>query len=619
MRNLYCFITIVAFITASHSTDLIAQNPFWQPSNGPATAVVATLAKAPNGTIFAAGRVWLYRSTNSGMRWSVVASEFGTVGVMLLATTPRGTVIAIDGAHYVWRSEDNGDSWTRVHSVPGEFVSGYGSISVGDDGVLYIARDSLVMISLDDGRSWRTGASSVDQLVDILSVSPDTLLVISRTAVFLSSDSGATLTRPDTTTFEMLSAIERAPNGDVIALGYHAGKSTLHRSTDNGIHWMTEAPAFEYLYSLDGSDAGLYASSFRGDVARWNDANDRWDTLAGLGRPDVNGGSIIGTPNGALLAATNAGVFRLDSAARSWDESGYGMNDVYINALEVLANGDVYALTAATVSRSTNIGSTWTTLAYIMYASDIEQTPRGTLLVAARDAMHRSTDDGTTWTTSELSPDYAGARHIVVGVDGTVYASRLLPGLFRSTDDGVTWYSLSETMWIDALEMSPNGVLYAAAREAGVFRSTDRGMTWERTAIDVEYPWNPVLRPLSNGVVLFATGDGHIGYYDSITRATTEVPADGVFVQRANIVDLLLTPEGMIYAAAGFAGVWRGGLASRWEDVSDGLTKESVNQIAMHPSGYLFAGTSSHGVVRSSGLVSAVPVALVLPRVMNLW
>jgi len=76
----------------------------------------------------------------------------------------------------------------------------------------------------------------------------------------------------------------------------------------------------------------------------------------------------------------------------------------------------------------------------------------------------------------EFDPKYAVAK------DGTIFATTF-KGLRVSRDGGCSWQTVTEEIWVDALDIAPNGDVWIATAETAaasdVYRSKDNGLTFE--------------------------------------------------------------------------------------------------------------------------------------------
>ena len=142
------------------STDLGAH---WTTINdGLASLDVYSVAETQAGTLLAATKQGIYRSTNYGVLWSNAfeTSRFYSVW------SQDGLTLA-SGVGNLYRSADDGVSWTHV-SPQSIFRVCYDFVK-GLDGKLYAAASTQVAVSTDDGITWSNQyfGPSVDEIVSL--------------------------------------------------------------------------------------------------------------------------------------------------------------------------------------------------------------------------------------------------------------------------------------------------------------------------------------------------------------------------------------------------------------------------------------------------------------------
>ena len=86
----------------------------WVQTNGPLGGYVASLAVSGT-TVFAGVNRGVYRSTDNGVSWSAVNSGLGSSFVRALAVSGSRLFAGFDGAG-VFLSTDNGTSWNAVNT-----------------------------------------------------------------------------------------------------------------------------------------------------------------------------------------------------------------------------------------------------------------------------------------------------------------------------------------------------------------------------------------------------------------------------------------------------------------------------------------------------------------------
>ena len=247
--------------------------------------------------------------------------------------------------HSLWRSEDGGESWTRLR---------FRSRDVYDP-LLSLA------ISPND---------------------PQTMYVLSRQKFFRSADGGNTWTEstlPEWYVWNTAMAVAPA-NGNTIYVGQEKScgfgvciDGGVYRSDDGGRRWREAGLEHQTIASLatDPSDPStVYAVTNEGRLFQSRNRGGSWSDVGPKGAPvtmvavdPVSSSTLYATPRG-----TNplAGIYKSADRGKSWrliegeNLGGGGHNIITIDAIHsmhLLATSGF-----GTVIRSTNGGETWTRL-----------------------------------------------------------------------------------------------------------------------------------------------------------------------------------------------------------------------------------------------------------------
>jgi ligand-binding sensor domain-containing protein len=187
--------------------------------------------------------------------------------------------------------------------------------------------------------------------------------------------------------------------------------------------------------------------------------------------------AFASTRSGALLAATENGIFRSLDDGESWVERSIGLTMFRINVLAVASDGTAYAGAAeGEVFRSMDEGDRWRPMGALrgnsVYA--LMTLSNGDLLVGSRRGIFRWTGTSQVWQLLELS---AGRRPpilraLVQDNAGVILAGTEGDGVFASFDEGVTWQAANDgltTSSVFALGLDAQGRVVAGTSD-GVFR-----------------------------------------------------------------------------------------------------------------------------------------------------
>ncbi len=243
----------------------------------------------------------------------------------------------------------------------------------------------------------------------------------------------------------------------------------------------------------------------------------------------------VKSADGAVYAATAAGLYRTTDGGGSWTDLAVPLSPVY--AVAVAPDGRVYAGThppRAYVSEGTD----WTELETLQdqpsraewdspvhaegQVRHLDVPPGAPDRVVAgveRGGVHVSEDRGETW--AERRDGVWDDIHHLHRVDTTTYYASTGTGLYRTDDVGHSWTRLDESLERSYFReaLVHDGTLYTAATmgpsttwrgpggaEGALFESTDRGETFRA----VPYPGagtEAVLAWASDGTRVFAGTD----------------------------------------------------------------------------------------------------------------
>ena len=274
-------------------------------------------------------------------------------------------------------------------------------------------------------------------------------------------------------------------------------QSALFRSPDGGRSWTTLVQASEgEFYSeiaVDPRDSQrLYAGADAAGITtiyRSLDAGQTWIKGTSVS-PSCTPSFAPGTSHDTVLVACGQRILRSQDAGTAWT----ALTAPFTEATRLAAgpSGTVLAYGASGISRSTNDGDTWVSIASPppscsrILALRVDPTNPEVFVAGTGKlgpggfecgGVFRSTDSGNTWGANALSDVYVTDVLIDPVSPGTLYAgasyfSGILPkgGVFRSGDSGATWTDLHVPAFgATRLALSPSGTQLHAATPIGVF------------------------------------------------------------------------------------------------------------------------------------------------------
>lgn len=536
-RNIFLIAALLFVADLSHSQ--------WIQTDYPFSSVSCLVAK--EGNLFAG--TWgngVYRSTDGGGNWTAVntglPSTFYGGYVYSLAVVPSSTgsgtnLFAGMEEGGVWRSTDDGESWTWV--FPGGELGqhDYSIFRLGVAGSTIVAGvrqsgpDNGVYRSGDDGVSWtRSNAgfataadSDIASFTSIQSGGTTYLYAGTDGGVFLSASGGAGWTRISSgLPAGQISSLGAAPGtGSGLNIDLFAGVwgSGVYRSTDNGSTWTAANTGFVFegtsfgpaLYvdafaaspGPGGTAGNIFAAAYPSVYVSTDHGNQWWDTrwpfaasIAGV--LCINGGTLFGGGIGIWKYPTG-----IDS---SWTIQTSGTTDTLLAAKAVDNNVVWAAGMKGGVFLTTNGGALWTPAGGGALGSGtvnaVEALDASNAFVALFSGnsgmIYRTSNGGSSWSPVSTQNGVAiGGIQMRTALEG--YAVGTPAGakwtVLKTTDGGGTWNSVTTAPTEDSLTalamtyygtypVRPIGVqllgstIWFASLSGAVYRSTDLGLTW---------------------------------------------------------------------------------------------------------------------------------------------
>ena len=287
------------------------QPDFWEPVNSSPGGTISVFAFNASGDIFAGGS-GVHRSMDNGNSWTFLGNVLGNQGIRDLVINTSGTIFAATD-RTVYSSTDNGDNWTfhLIAAFDGIDVISLATNSKGD--VFAGMRSDGMFRSTDNGNTW-TEIRPREEIFDIVVNANDDIFIGTRSRVLRSTDNGSSwvsagggINRPE------VLALGVNSNNDLFA--YVLGDG-LVRSTDSGENWSGV---------LDGNVGVFSAFAFNSEghvfaggcvrctpipgAYRSTDNGENWTEING-GLASLNVATLAIGNDDQIFAGTPEGVFR---------------------------------------------------------------------------------------------------------------------------------------------------------------------------------------------------------------------------------------------------------------------------------------------------------------------
>lgn len=447
----------------------------WQQTNGPTGGSVQALLLTPAGHLFAGTPgSGIFRSTDEGDTWTQINMGLTNLDVRAFARNLSGHLFA-GTAGGVFRSSDHGDAWEQIST--GLASTNIRAFVVNDLGYLFAGTAGGVFGLPNNGTTWTQLAVGLTNR-DVRALALNTWR-----RVFLFAGT---------------------PGG-------------IFRSADNGSTWSrintgltntrVQALVVNKASGLAGTPSHLFAGTQGGGVFRSTDNGDTWTPInTGLTNRDVR--VLIVNALGHIFAGTAGGVFRSTDNGNTWTPINAGLMNRDVHALARNVSGFLFAGTVAggvfrSVQSTTPDFWNWRFAgapSTRVHSIRLDPEDENVWYVgSSEEGLYITRDGGRTWEQS-LAGIGLNSEGFVIDPQNPnrVYAA-LLFNLLVSEDKGLGWnvvHTFSEG--IRSIHVSPrDGSIYVGPQTnpPGIYKSADGGRSWARYAFPVSLPSNRSLIP----------------------------------------------------------------------------------------------------------------------------
>ncbi len=337
LRHFFSLLT--TFLTATTFLTPVYGQPSWEKisANLFDKNFEALTADSDGKAIFVASDKNLYRSLNGGNRWEHIFSLHGNNRLNFIRSekTNRLFLLSTDG---VFKSEDKGKTWSKIFSAIGRMPTNSLSLSVHpqDPEILFLGTAQGLFWSLDGGKNWASqqGPMGHEKIGFVLHhpTQENVLFLATAENFYRSKDFGKSFEK----TFHIASLSKNDPGTAETAPPQNENESAVESTLSITSVKISPIHPQEILM---GTLHGIYASS---------DLGKSWSAMTPNGLGNIRVKDLeISSRDGAIFAATEAGVYTLAPGASRWIEIYEGLSEKSFESLKLVAGKDQETLFAA--------------------------------------------------------------------------------------------------------------------------------------------------------------------------------------------------------------------------------------------------------------------------------
>ncbi len=611
--SLASLVLLLVFITTT--------NAQWVQSNGPYGGNVSAIVKS--GSMIFAGLETpyittsstdfggFYKSSDQGEHW--VRSDAGIRNKNISMLTAIDSIILAGTNDGMYRSTDNGNSWSEVNQLKGIPIY---SMDANESEVYTLVQitgdQSGLYRSTDKGESWKLIEYPPHMFTSLAMVGSAVFACSKFKGVFKSTDSGNTWNQISDGVGENVRSI-KACGTSVFAFV----DNTVFRLAYNESVWkeVNKGLPNSEVRTVSAGKFAIYAvcpdsANLDNKVYKSTDNGDNWTKLSVQVPPETI--HCIEEIGENLFVGTRFnGIYRSSVSGGEWSLSNLGLAMKNITALHVIGSTLFAGTLDSRVYRSTNNGNSWdlfTVLGFKTQVRSFASSPTS-LFIGNNSGVFRCTETDGNYTRVDSGISSKNCLALCTK-DDNLFAGTFSGGIFRSTNNGDSWSTFNQGLTDSNVHciITRGATLFAGTQNRGIFRCFNLQNGWEQM--------NNGLTDSNVNCLLEKGQDVFAGTQTAIFR-TTDLGESWVNVSSGldikNGVVSLSKVGTSLFAAMLNQGVYRSSdNGASWSLFNGGLPIRSVLALASIDK-ILFAGTSSSSVMKTDISTVGIPEVEIPP------
>jgi photosystem II stability/assembly factor-like uncharacterized protein len=234
-----------------------------------------------------------------------------------------------------------------------------------------------------------------------------------------------------------------ATDANRVLLGTHVG---VYESMDGGRRWTFAGLEGDDAMNLVREPDGVLWVAGHNVLQKSADGGATWQDVDPDGLPgkDVHGFAIApGTGRTVYAAVAGEGLYRSEDGGESFEEVSRSVGPA-VYGLAITPDGALLAAQEGGLYHSDDGGTTWNvSLEAVAVGVAISPEDESTILVTTASGISRSTNGGATWDEVQPIPDGAWPVAFSLSEPERAYVVGFDRKLYRSNDSGATWSIVS--------------------------------------------------------------------------------------------------------------------------------------------------------------------------------
>lgn len=443
----------------------------------------------------------IYRSIDNGSTWTSVYSQSNSLHTI---TSKDGICVAAGEYGAIIISKDKGVTWTAIKNKTTETLQ---SVSIQGNTIRCAGNGGTIVTSSDAGATWRAAEGLVSDDLRFITFLDDSKGFIGGTSgtLYSTTTGGKSWTSVLIDTLFSFQKCVFRDNSTGIAMG---STGSCYRTVDGGTTWTRE--------NISGINQWMNSAVFNGtDIIAVGDEgtictkSTSWTSNRTLSSGNTH--FVIKNNASAIwVAGENGSIYRSDNNGTTWNSTALPQKDDCIDLS--FMNTTIQAVTTGgTIYESADNGTSWSSISVLPNASLLTVFQAQQRIIVGGKSFFAYSDDGTHWTPVSALP----ANSTIYSIRGTSTGLICAVGsnglILLSSNNGTSWTTISSgtTATLLGIDVLTDSSLLAAGEKGTILSSTDGGQTWKTSLADT-LTWKTVIANKSSGNYILVSLEGEI-------------------------------------------------------------------------------------------------------------